>query len=179
MAEACYTAQATTQQQVLGGINKLTLQTNKHGQYAHDAILLIQKGIQLVHTSQFNPSDPGKGMVKFLDDSITLAEDKCTIMAKVDESNKKGMAINTAHTRRGTTNIEFAQRGRNTPYSLGSTFNRMIEKINKYKHVSFAATNSVHKYINNKQPIMVTYDSGADGHYISKKDWRQAGLPIL
>ena len=26
---------------------------------------------------------------------------------------------------------------------------------------------------------MVTYDSGADGHYISEKDWRQAGLPIL
>jgi hypothetical protein len=26
---------------------------------------------------------------------------------------------------------------------------------------------------------MITYDSGADGHYISKKDRREAGLPIL
>ena len=26
---------------------------------------------------------------------------------------------------------------------------------------------------------MVTYDSGADGHYISEKDRRNAGLPIL
>ncbi len=26
---------------------------------------------------------------------------------------------------------------------------------------------------------MVTYDSGADGHYISEKDRRKAGLPIL
>jgi alpha-beta hydrolase superfamily lysophospholipase len=34
---------------------------------------------------------------------------------------------------------------------------------------NFAATNSVHKYNN----------SGADGHYISKKDWCQAGLLIL
>jgi hypothetical protein len=51
-------------QQVLGGINKLTLQINKHGQYTHDAILLIQKGIQRVLVSQFNPSDPGKSMVK-------------------------------------------------------------------------------------------------------------------
>ncbi len=42
MTEACYTARATTKQQVLDGINKLTLQTNKHGQYTHDAILLIQ-----------------------------------------------------------------------------------------------------------------------------------------
>ena len=67
MAEACYTARATTKQQVLDGIDKLTLQTNKHGQYMHDAILLLQKGIQHVLISQFNPSDPGKGMVKILD----------------------------------------------------------------------------------------------------------------
>ncbi len=26
---------------------------------------------------------------------------------------------------------------------------------------------------------MITYDSGADGHYISKKDRRKAGLPII
>jgi len=30
-AEACYTARATMKQQVLDGINKLTLQTNEHG----------------------------------------------------------------------------------------------------------------------------------------------------
>ncbi len=54
MAEACYTARATTKQQVLDGINKLTLHTNEHGQYTHDAILLIQKGIQPVLVSQFN-----------------------------------------------------------------------------------------------------------------------------
>jgi hypothetical protein len=46
MAEACYTAQATTKQPVLDGINKSTLQTNKHGQYTHDVILLLQKGVQ-------------------------------------------------------------------------------------------------------------------------------------
>ena len=34
----------------------------------HDAILLIQNGIQHVLVSQFIPSDPGKGMVKLLDD---------------------------------------------------------------------------------------------------------------
>ena len=72
MAEACYTARATTKQQVLNGINKLTLQTNKHGQYTHNAILLIQKGIQHVLVSQFNPSDPGKGMVKLLNDGDNI-----------------------------------------------------------------------------------------------------------
>ena len=72
MVEACYTARATTKQQVLDGINKLTLKTNEHGQYMHDAILLIQKGIQRVLVSQFNPSDPGKGMVKLLDDGNNI-----------------------------------------------------------------------------------------------------------
>jgi hypothetical protein len=111
---------------------------------------------------------------QFLDDSITLAEDKRTSLAKTDASNKKRMAINNAHTK-----IGFAQRGCNAAYCLGSAFNRTIKKINKNKHVSFATHNSVHQYINNDQPIMVTYDSGADGHYISEKDWHQAGLPIL
>jgi hypothetical protein len=45
-----------------------------------------------------------------------------------------------------------------------------IKKINKNKHVSFATHNKVHQYTNNEHPIMVTYDSGANRHYISKKD---------
>jgi hypothetical protein len=106
----------------------------------------------------------------FLDGSITLAEDERTSLAKANDSNKKRMAINTAHIKRGTKCIGFAQRGRNAAYSLGSAFNRTIKKINKNKHVSFATHNKVHHYINNEQPIMVTYHSGADGHYISEKD---------
>ncbi len=72
MAEACYTAQATTKQQVLDRINKLTLQTNKHGQYMHDGILLLQKDIQRILVSQFNRSNPGKSMVKLLDDGDNI-----------------------------------------------------------------------------------------------------------
>jgi hypothetical protein len=72
MAEACYTARATPKQQVLDGVNKLTLQTNKHGQYTHDAILLLQKGIMHVLISQFNLRDPGKGMEKLLNDGNNL-----------------------------------------------------------------------------------------------------------
>ena len=115
----------------------------------------------------------------FLDNSITLAEDERTRLAKANENNKKRIAVNAAHTKCGTTNIGFAQHGRNAAYSLGSAFNRTIKKINKNKHVSFATHNRVHQYSSNEQPIMVTYDSGADGHYISEKDRRKAGLPIL
>jgi hypothetical protein len=115
----------------------------------------------------------------FLDNSITLAEDEWTSLAKSDTSNKKCAAINTAHTKRCTPSIGFAQLGRNPAYSLGSTFNRTLKKINKNKHVQFATSNKVHKYTYNEQPIMITYDSRADGHYISKKYQRKAGLPIL
>jgi hypothetical protein len=72
MAEACYTARATTKQQVLDRINKLTLQTNKHWQYTHDAILLLQKGVQRVLISQFNPSNPFNGMVKLLNNGANI-----------------------------------------------------------------------------------------------------------
>jgi hypothetical protein len=72
MAEACYTARATTKQQVLDKINKLNLQTNKHGQYTHNAILLLQKGIQRILVSQFNLSNPGKGMVKLLNNGDNI-----------------------------------------------------------------------------------------------------------
>jgi hypothetical protein len=64
-------------QQVLDGIKKMTLQTNKNGQYMHDAIFLLQKGIRHVLQSQFNPSNPGKGMEKLLntgDNQLTLVK---------------------------------------------------------------------------------------------------------
>jgi hypothetical protein len=94
MAEACYTARATTNQQVLDGVNKLTLQTNKHVQYMHDAILLLQKGIPRVLISQFNPSNPGKGMEKLLDDGnnlLTLVKSTDVITASyvIKEAKKR------------------------------------------------------------------------------------------
>jgi hypothetical protein len=91
MAEACYTARATTKQQVLDGINKLTLQTNKHGQYTHNAILLLQKGVQQVLISQFNPSDPGKGMVKLLDNGANIL-----MQVKLIDAITAGSVLKTA-----------------------------------------------------------------------------------
>jgi hypothetical protein len=94
MVEACYTARATTKQQVLDGINKLTLQTNKHGQYSHNAILLLQKGIQRVLVSQFNPSNPGKGMEKLLDNG-----DNILMQVKLTNAIMTGLVIKAAKKR--------------------------------------------------------------------------------
>ena len=58
-AEAYYMAGATTKQQVLNRIAKLTLQTNKNRQYTHDAIRLLQKGIW--HPPKpIQPQQPGQ-----------------------------------------------------------------------------------------------------------------------
>ena len=100
MADACYTARATTKQQVLDGIEKLTLLKNENGQYTHDAILLLQKGITRVLISQFNPSDPGNGMKKLLDDGDNLlttvkATDAVTAGAVLQASKAKAAQKST------------------------------------------------------------------------------------
>jgi hypothetical protein len=95
MAEACYTARAMTKQQVLDGVNKSTLQTNEHGHYTHDAILLLQKGIRRVLISQFNPSNPGKGMEKLLNDGnnlLTLVKSTDAIIASYVITKAKNKA---------------------------------------------------------------------------------------
>jgi hypothetical protein len=102
MGEACYTARATTKQQVLEGVNKLTLQTNEHSQYTCNAILLLQKGIRRVLISQFNPSNPGKGMEKLLNNGnnlLMLVKSTDTITASsVIKAVKKGADKLTAKT---------------------------------------------------------------------------------
>ena len=46
------------------------------------------------------------------------------------------------------------------------------------KHVQFSPQHNV-RLIKDNSVVMITYDSGADGHYISEKDRDAARLPIL
>jgi hypothetical protein len=109
----------------------------------------------------------------FLGNSITQAEDECTAIAKNNTNNIKRVAIHSAHAQRDQPTIGLAQREQNMAYCLGSAFN-------KNKHVSFAKQNKVHLFDATSTPsIMLTYNSGANGHYISKHDQCKAGLPIL
>jgi hypothetical protein len=69
---------------------------------------------------------------------------------------------------------------RNLVYSMSSAFNWTIKKLNKTKqHVSFATQNTVRLYKDHKELLMITYNSGSNGNYLSKKDRIKAGLPIL
>ena len=115
----------------------------------------------------------------FLDNNITQTEDERTILAKGNQTNTQRRVIDSAHVKNNKPAIGLAQHGRNTAYSLGTTIGQTLKKISSNKHVRFAKHNKVHLFDNAETPIMMTYDSGADGHYISKKDRRKAGLPII
>ncbi len=115
----------------------------------------------------------------FLDNIITQAEDERTILAKGDQTDTQHRAIDSAHVKNNKPAIGLAQRGRNTAYSLGMTIGRTLKKISNNKHIRFAKNNKVHLFDKAETPIMIMYDSGADGHYISKKDRCKAGLPII
>ncbi len=118
----------------------------------------------------------------FLKNSITHTKDKCTAITKNDTNNAKHVAINSAHAQRNQPTIRLAQCGRNNnkAYRLGSTFKKTIKKLNRTKHVSFVKQNKVHLFDATTTPsIMLTYNSGANGHYISEQDQHKAGLPDL
>ena len=47
------------------------------------------------------------------------------------------------------------------------------------KHVQFRNSPTIATYHHHDEATMLMYDSGADGHHLSKKDRKQLGLPIL
>jgi hypothetical protein len=115
----------------------------------------------------------------FLDNNITQAEDERTILAKGNQTNTHCWAIDSADVKNNKPTIGLAQGGHNTAYSLGTTISQTLKKISNNKHIRFAKNNEVHLFDNTETPIIITYNSGADGHYISEKDRRKAGLPII
>ncbi len=121
-----------------------------------------------------NSDDP------FLDNSIPHTKDKCTTIAKGNTNNATRVAINSAHAQREQPTMGLTQCGPNMAYRLGSAFNWTIKKLNRNKHVNFAKQNEVHLYDTTATPsIMLTYDSRANGHFISKQDQCKVGLPVL
>ena len=65
MADAAFTARATTKAHVAAEIGKLRLPTT-NGQYTHDAATQFTLGVNRVLKSTFNPSEPGQGMARLL-----------------------------------------------------------------------------------------------------------------
>ena len=114
----------------------------------------------------------------FLERSITRAENERTELAKRDPNNKYRKAVEHGDTKQKH-NLTWWQSSKNTTQNIATGIKRIIQKTQKQKCVRFAKTRQVRTFSLQEHPIMVTYDSGADGHYISEHDRAKAGLPIL
>ena len=121
----------------------------------------------------------------FLDECITSAEDERTVMAKNDTTNKKKRAIELAHKpSKAGTRPGYAQRIRNATYTATTQLNRTFGKLLAKKTVSFRLCPQSNYWGKTKRDeaangVHLTYDSGADGHYISEADRKKARMPIL
>ena len=69
-------------------------------------------------------------------------------------------------------------------YHVGKAFSTATHQSNNSitrdgKHVQFKTKPSIATYQQHGETTMLMYDSVADGHYLSKKDRKKLGLPIL
>ena len=110
-----------------------------------------------------------------------MAEDERTEMAKSDKSNARRVAIDTAHSTSTKPQPSLLQQSKNLSRMLSAATRRLVRKItNSNQHrVTFAGQAMVAEYNPEDTTVMITYDSGADGHYISEDDRKTIGLPIL
>ena len=102
-------------------------------------------------------------------------------MAKNDKSNARRVAIETLHLTPTKPNPSLLQQGKNLRHMLSAATRRLVRKIthSNQHRVTFAGQAMMAEYNIENSTVMVTYDSGADGHYLSKKDRKLVGLPIL
>jgi hypothetical protein len=112
----------------------------------------------------------------FLEESITTAEDERTEMAKADKTEPRQKIINKAHEQNNTKlTASITQRAQNTTYGLCTAFKRTATQfLTNKKQVKFGNTIDIEQ----ANTVHLTYNSGADGHYVSKDNRKEACMPI-
>jgi hypothetical protein len=118
----------------------------------------------------------------FLERSITRAENEMTEIVKRDKTNKQRISIDKNH-QLPHRQIEWKQQVKNAAHNITGSIYRALKSaktlVTKIKTVSFATTRQVRIFQDKEIAAMITYDSGADGHYLSEHDRIKVGLPIL
>jgi hypothetical protein len=79
----------------------------------------------------------------------------------------------------GNTQLSIAQHSRRTNLALSATIHSAMNNFSTDRHVRFASKTQVRHYDSQATTPLITFDSGADGHYLSETDRLTAGLPIL
>ncbi len=103
------------------------------------------------------------------------------VMAKEYPSNTCRVAIDSAHSMATKIRPTLLQRSKNLVRTLSAATIRLVQKItnNNQRHDMFARQAMVAEYTKEEAAVLVTHNSGADRHYISKDVWKKLGLPIL
>ena len=102
-----------------------------------------------------------------------MAEDKVTVMAKSHNT----LAIDGRSHRPAPTLV---QQGRNAGGSIAFALRQAVRSLTGIiKRVRFKRDTTTVTFRSEDEAFVVTYDSGADGNYISEADRKKAGLPIL
>ncbi|KAL9183011.1 hypothetical protein ACHAXT_004798 [Thalassiosira profunda] len=116
-----------------------------------------------------------------LEHHITWAEDERTVAAKADTASPCRKSIDGTHNpNQRSTPVPILQRGRNLGYALSTTATSMVKRhLLHERHISFASQPDDIRHFDVSSVPAVTYDSGADDHYVSSADRTQAHLPIL
>ena len=111
---------------------------------------------------------------------INKAEDERTVMAKNDFCNSRRVTIDAAHAATSKPSPNLLQKGKNAGYAFATTVRRLVRGFKRdTQQVRFASKPTVAKYNREDHATMITYDSGADSHYMSEADRLKLGLPIL
>ena len=118
----------------------------------------------------------------FLDRSITRAKNETIEIAKKDKTNKQCISIDDHH-HLPLYQLNWKQKARNASRNKSSSINRAFKQAKKSitsaKTVSFAPTQQVKIFQDKDVAAMITYDLGADEHYLSERDRKLAGPPTL
>jgi len=116
-----------------------------------------------------------------LDQHHTWAEDECTAATKGDTTAKQRLAIDNSH-KGGTMHAptpSIIQTSRKLGFVFSTSLSRTAQQLSSDHHVHFSSHTSICHYNPNADVPMITYDSGADGHYLCEADRIAAHLPIL
>ena len=92
-------------------------------------------------------------------------------MAEEDTGNAKRKAISASH-KLDKKDTGIIQKGQNVMHSIGLALKQKIKRATGTKQVQFSRETQIRIVPSQKEAddtISVIYDSGADGHYITKK----------
>ena len=118
----------------------------------------------------------------FLEQNITRAENETTEHAKRDKTNKQQISIDKLHQLLHH-QIEWKQKAKNVMQNITGSIYHALKlaktSFTKTKTVRFATTSQVRIFQDKEIAAIITYDSGADGHYLSECNRINVGLSIL